>query len=174
MAKTNAKKPAPKKASAAKPAVKAPAKKPAVKAPAKPAVAQKPAAKAPAKPAAKPVAAKKAPVKAAAKPAVKAPAKKAAAPAAKKAPAKPAVKKEAPKSCSCNKKNCAEPANCFEKLIAEIYGKLADDANVANLLKDFFYTELLAKGIDENAASDMANRVEIEIKSFEANIEIAE
>ena len=147
MAKTNAKKPAPKKASAAKPAVK----------------------KAPAKPAAKPVA-KKAPVKAAAKPAVKAPAKK----PAVKAPAKPAVKKETPKSCSCNKKNCAEPANCFEKLIAEIYGKLADDANVANLLKDFFYTELLAKGIDENAASDMANRVEIEIKSFEANIEIAE
>ena len=93
-------------------------------------------------------------------------------PAPKKAPAaksaKPAAKGDAKKKCGC------ADGNCFENLIAEIFGKLADDANVENLLKDFFYTELLNKDIDEAAASDMANRVEIEVKAFEANIEIAE
>ena len=148
MAKTNAKKTAPKKAPAAKPAKNA-----AKKAPAKP--AQKaPAKKAPAKPAPK-----------ASKPAQK--------------PSKAcACKNDPKKACDCKndpQKSCGcQGGNCFEKLIAEIFGKLADDSNVANLLKDFFYTELLNKGIDESAASDMANRIEIEIKSFEANIEIAE
>ena len=161
MAKTNAKKTAPKKAPAAKPAKNA-----AKKAPVKP--AQKaPAKKAPAKPA------QKAPVQ-------KAPAKPA--PKASKPAQKPskacACKNDPKKACDCKndpQKSCGcQGGNCFEKLIAEIFGKLADDSNVANLLKDFFYTELLNKGIDESAASDMANRIEIEIKSFEANIEIAE
>jgi len=167
MAKTNAKKTAPKKAPAAKPAKNA-----AKKAPAKP--AQKaPAKKAPAKPAQK--AAPKKPAPKASKPAPK-PAK---ACACKNDPKKSCDCKNDPKkSCDCKndpKKSCGcQGGNCFEKLIAEIFGKLADDANVANLLKDFFYTELLNKGLDESAASDMANRIEIEIKSFEANIEIAE
>ena len=161
MAKTNAKKTAPKKAPAAKPAKNA-----AKKAPAKP--AQKaPAKKAPAKPAQK-APAKKAPAK---------PAPKASKPAQKPSKAC-ACKNDPKKACDCKndpQKSCGcQGGNCFEKLIAEIFGKLADDSNVANLLKDFFYTELLNKGIDESAASDMANRIEIEIKSFEANIEIAE
>ena len=147
MAKTNAKKTAPKKAPAAKPVKNAAKKAPA-----------KPAQKAPAK---------KAPAKPAQKAAPKKPAPKASKPAPKPAKAC-ACKNDPKKSCGC------QGGNCFEKLIAEIFGKLADDANVANLLKDFFYTELLNKGLDESAASDMANRIEIEIKSFEANIEIAE
>lgn len=147
MAKTNAKKTAPKKAPAAKPAKNAAKKAPA-----------KPAQKAPAK---------KAPAKPAPKAAPKKPAPKASKPAQKPSKAC-ACKNDPQKSCGC------QGGNCFEKLIAEIFGKLADDSNVANLLKDFFYTELLNKGIDESAASDMANRIEIEIKSFEANIEIAE
>lgn len=134
----------------------------------KPAPKKAPAAKS-AKPAAKKAAPKTAPKKAPAKP------------AAKKRPRKLPAKKTAPakKACACAKGDakkkcgCAD-GNCFENLIAEIFGKLADDANVENLLKDFFYTELLNKGIDEAAASDMANRVEIEVKAFEANIEIAE
>lgn len=157
MAKTNAKKTAPKKAPAAKPAKNAAKKAPA-----------KPAQKAPAK---------KAPAKPAPKAAPKKPAPKASKPAQK--PSKASACKNAPKkACDCKndpQKSCGcQGGNCFEKLIAEIFGKLADDSNVANLLKDFFYTELLNKGIDESAASDMANRIEIEIKSFEANIEIAE
>lgn len=161
MAKTNAKKTAPKKAPAAKPAKNA-----AKKAPVKP--AQKaPAKKAPAKPAQK-APAQKAPAK---------PAPKASKPAQKPSKAC-ACKNDPKKACDCKndpQKSCGcQGGNCFEKLIAEIFGKLADDSNVANLLKDFFYTELLNKGIDESAASDMANRIEIEIKSFEANIEIAE
>ena len=144
MAKTNAKKTAPKKAPAAKPAKNA-----AKKAPAKP--AQKAAPKKPAPKASKPA---QKPSKAC---------------ACKNDPKKACDRKNDPqKSCGC------QGGNCFEKLIAEIFGKLADDSNVVNLLKDFFYTELLNKGIDESAASDMANRIEIEIKSFEANIEIAE
>lgn len=147
MAKTNPKKPVAKKAMAAKPA-----KTVAAKAPAKP-VAKKPEAKAPAK----------------------APAKKAVSKAAPKAAAKAPAKKVAQKKCECGKKSCdCESGNCLEKLIAEVFGILADDNNVANLLKDFFFTELLKKGIDEKAASDMANRIEVEIKAFEANIEIAE
>ena len=161
MAKTNAKKTAPKKAPAAKPAKNA-----AKKAPVKP--AQKaPAKKAPAKPAQK-APAQKAPAK---------PAPKASKPAQKPSKAC-ACKNDPKKACDCKndpQKSCGcQGGNCFEKLISEIFGKLADDSNVANLLKDFFYTELLNKGIDESAASDMANRIEIEIKSFEANIEIAE
>lgn len=170
MAKTNAKKTAPKKAPAAKPAKNA-----AKKAPAKP--AQKaPAKKAPAKPAQK-APAQKAPAKPAPKAAPKKPAPKASKPAQKPSKAS-ACKNDPKKACDCKndpQKSCGyQGGNCFEKLIAEIFGKLADDSNVANLLKDFFYTELLNKGIDESAASDMANRIEIEIKSFEANIEIAE
>ncbi len=144
MAKTNAKKTAPKKAPAAKPAKNA---------------------------------AKKAPAKPAPKAAPKKPAPKASKPAQKPSKAC-ACKNDPKKACDCKndpQKSCGcQGGNCFEKLIAEIFGKLADDSNVANLLKDFFYTELLNKGIDESAASDMANRIEIEIKSFEANIEIAE
>ncbi len=152
MAKNNTKKPVAKKPVAKKPvAKKAPVKQAVKKAPAK-------------KPAPKKAVAKKAPAKPVAKKAV-----------AKKAPAK----KQPKKACACKnggKKECTcgGKCDCYEKLIAEVFGKLSDTANVVVLLKDYFYTELLNKGIAEAKASDMANGIDIEIASFEANIDIIE
>ncbi len=127
---------------------------------------------------------KKAPVKstaakAAKKPAVKAAAKK---PVAKKAvpakaaPAKKAVAAKKPCKCNsakpcCGKKDC-DCAEKFEKLIAEIFGQLSDIRTVEELMKDYFFTELLKRKIDEDSANEMANKLTINVESFEANIDI--
>ncbi len=121
----------------------------------------------------KPVAKKTAPAKAA-------PAKKA---VASKAAKKPVAKKAAPvapakKPCKCNSaKPCCGKKDCdcqekFEKLIAEIFGQLSDIRAVEELMKDFFFTELLKRKIDEDSANEMANKLTINVESFEANIDI--
>ncbi len=135
-----------------------------------------------AKAAKKPVAKKTAPAKAA--PAKKAVAAKAAKKTAAKAAAKkPVAKKAAPvapakKPCKCNSaKPCCGKKDCdcqekFEKLIAEIFGQLSDIRAVEELMKDFFFTELLKRKIDEDSANEMANKLTINVESFEANIDI--
>ena len=117
--------------------------------------------------------------KTAKKPAVKAAAKK---PAAKKAapakaaPAKKAVAAKKPCKCNsaqpcCGKKDC-DCQEKFEKLIAEIFGQLSDITAVEELMKDYFFTELLKRKIDEDSANEMANKLTINVESFEANIDI--
>jgi len=116
--------------------------------------------------------AKKKTVKTAAKTAPK----KAAKPAAKKAPAKVAKRAEK-SSCSCGEQSCScsqSGSFCFESLIQETFGKLSDTERVADLLKDYFFTELLAKGIEEPVANALANRLDIKVSDFEVNIELLE
>lgn len=114
----------------------------------------------------KKAAAKKAPVK-------KAPAEKKA-PAAKKAPEKKcacASKKAAgKKACDCKGKE----APCFGSLISEVFSQLQDTDNLSTLMKDYFFTELLKRGIEENTANTLANKLDVQIESFEANIDFAE
>ena len=116
--------------------------------------------------------AKKKTVKTAAKTAPK----KAAKPAPKKAPAK--VSKRAEKSpCSCGEQSCScsqSGSFCFESLIQETFGKLSDTERVADLLKDYFFTELLSKGVEEPVANALANRLDIKVSDFEVNIELLE
>ncbi|MDY5582328.1 MAG: hypothetical protein SPF41_00045 [Candidatus Merdousia sp.] len=123
---------------------------------------------APKKPVKKAAASKAAP-KAAAK---KAPVKKA--PAAKKAPEKKcacASKKAAgKKTCDCKGKG----APCFGSLISEVFSQLQDTDNLSTLMKDYFFTELLKRGIEENTANTLANKLDVQIESFEANIDFAE
>ncbi len=110
----------------------------------------------------------------------KAPAKKAVA----KAPAKKAVAK---KTCGCGSKTCKiNPSkkccgkkNCkcgeiYEKQVAEVFGQLSDIAAVENLMKDYFFTELLKRGVDEEEANAKANALIINVDAFEANIDIPE
>jgi hypothetical protein len=136
------------------------------------------------------MATKKAVKKAPAKKAVakKTPAKKA---VAKKAPAKKAVEKKAPaKKCGCQcaskkgkcagKKECRckklgmPKGVCFEKLIAEIFTQLEDKENLAILLTDYFFMELVRRGIDEELANKLANSIEVVVESFEAGVGIIE
>ena len=130
---------------------------------------------------AKKSAAPKKPVKKAAAPkaaAKKAPVKKA--PAAKKAPA---VKKAPEKKCACASKKAAgkkacdckgKEAPCFGSLISEVFSQLQDTDNLSTLMKDYFFTELLKRGIEENTANTLANKLDVQIESFEANIDFAE
>lgn len=129
---------------------------------------------APKKPVKKAAASNAAP-KAAAK---KAPVKKA--PAAKKAPA---VKKAPEKKCACASKKAAgkkacdckgKEAPCFGSLISEVFSQLQDTDNLSTLMKDYFFTELLKRGIEENTANTLANKLDVQIESFEANIDFAE
>lgn len=134
------------------------------------------------------MATKKAVKKAPAKKAVakKAPAKKAVAKKApaKKAPAKKAVAKKAPaKKCGCkcnNKKECKckklgmPKGVCFESLIAEVFAQLEDKENLAILLTDYFFMELVRRGIDEELANKLANSIEVVVESFEAGVGIIE
>lgn len=91
------------------------------------------------------------------------PAKKAAAPAPKKP-----CKADAKKTC-CGKKNCACAVDA-DKLIAEIFGALNNTAAVETLLKDYFFTELIKKNIDEEKANTMANNLTVQIENFDATI----
>lgn len=118
---------------------------------------------------------------------------------AKAAPAKAAKKAKAPvkaaaktakKACKCkeekgkckcakgNAKNECEcgceksQRSCFESLIDEIFSDLNDAKNVENLFKDYFYTRLLAKGLDETAANALANRLEITVGALDVNVAI--
>lgn len=116
----------------------------------KPAAAKKPAAVKKPAPAKKPVTAAK-------------PAKKAAAPAPKKP-----CKADAKKTC-CGKKNCACAVDA-DKLVAEIFGALNNTAAVETLLKDYFFTELIKKNIDEEKANTMANNLTVQIENFDATI----
>ena len=40
------------------------------------------------------------------------------------------------------------------------------------LMKDYFFTELLKRKSDEDSANEMANKLTINVESFEANIDI--
>ena len=108
---------------------------------------------------------------------------------AKKAPAKKAVAKKtvAKKSCACAGKKCKtnptkkccgkKGCNCkgiFEKQIAEIFGQLNEIEAVENLLKDYFFTELLKRGVDEEEANAKANMLMVNIETFEANVDMPE
>lgn len=136
------------------------------------------------------MATKKAVKKAPAKKAVakKTPAKKA---VTKKAPAKKAEVKKAPaKKCGCQcgskKGKCAEKKGCrckklglpsgvcFESLIAEVFTQLEDKENLAILLTDYFFMELVRRGIDEELANKLANSIEVVVESFEAGVGIIE
>lgn len=113
----------------------------------------------------------------------KAPAKKAVAkkPVVKKVPEKKAVakkpvaKKVATKMCKCNpQKKCCGKKDCtcnvnFGELIEEIFGQLRDMKAVENLLKDFFFTELLKRGFEEAIANAYANKIIVDMDKFEAN-----
>ena len=101
---------------------------------------------------------------------------------AKKTPAKKTCKcKEEKGECKCAKgsakKECAcgcekSQRSCFESLIDEIFSDLNDAKNVENLFKDYFYTRLLAKGLDETAANALANRLEIAVGALDVNVAI--
>ena len=104
--------------------------------------------------------------------------------ATKKAPTKKTVAK---KPCACSGKKCKtnptkkccgkKDCNCkgtFEKQIAEIFGQLNEIEAVENLLKDYFFTELLKRGIDEEEANAKANMLMVNIETFEANVDIPE
>ena len=117
----------------------------------------------------------------------KAPAKKAVAKKApaKKAVAKKAIAKKAPaKKCGCKcaskKKECRckklglPKGVCFESLIAEVFAQLEDKENLAILLTDYFFMELVRRGIDEELANKLANSIEVVVESFEAGVGIIE
>ena len=121
-------------------------------------------------------AAKKAVKKAVSK-AAKVPAKKASpAKAAKKAPEKKCSCGKDGKKCSCGKADCkcGGEGFCFEKLVTEIFGQLSDESVMAALMQDYFYTELLKKGFEENMANTLANKLNVDIASFEADVSIKE
>lgn len=110
----------------------------------------------------------------------KKPVKKAAAP---KAASKAAAKKAPEKKCACaskkaaGKKACAckdKKTPCFGSLISEVFSQLQDTDNLSTLMKDYFFTELLKRGIEENTANTLANKLDVQIESFEANIDFAE
>lgn len=109
--------------------------------------------------------------------------------ATKKAPAKKTVAKKtvAKKPCACAGKKCKtnptkkccgkKGCDCkgiFEKQIAEIFGQLNEIEAVENLLKDYFFTELLKRGVDEEEANAKANMLMVNIETFEANVDIPE
>ena len=121
----------------------------------------------------------------------KAPAKKA---VAKKAPAKKAVEKKAvakkapakkccgnsgckcatkKKECRCKKLGMPKGV-CFESLITEVFSQLEDKENLAILLTDYFFMELVRRGIDEELANKLANSIEVVVESFEAGVGIIE
>ena len=121
----------------------------------------------------------------------KAPAKKA---VAKKAPVKKAVEKKAvakkapakkccgnsgckcatkKKECRCKKLGMPKGV-CFESLITEVFSQLEDKENLAILLTDYFFMELVRRGIDEELANKLANSIEVVVESFEAGVGILE
>ncbi len=116
-------------------------------------------------------------------PAKKAVAKKA---PAKKVPAKKSAVKPAAKKCACQSKSAAKKCGgkkecacrkaglpkgvCFNSLVTEIFSSLEDNENLSMLMKDFFFTELLKRDIDENIANTLANKLNVVIQSFEADI----
>ncbi len=92
--------------------------------------------------------------------------------------AAPQQQKQAQKMCKnnpskpcCGKKNC-DCASNSAALISEIFGCLSSTKALEELLKDYFFTELLKRGFDENCANDMANKVSIQIGNFDADIDI--
>lgn len=131
---------------------------------------------------------KAAPKKVAPKPPVKK------APAKKTAPKKPETKKVAPKKTEtkkpeqkkefknekkckanpqkpcCGKKDC-DCKNQGKKLIAEIFGQLNQINAIEDLLKDYFFTELLKRGTDEIIATQAANNLIITVEGLEATID---
>ena len=121
----------------------------------------------------------------------KAPAKKA---VAKKAPVKKAVEKKAvakkapakkccgnsgckcatkKKECRCKKLGMPKGV-CFESLITEVFSQLEDKENLEILLTDYFFMELVRRGIDEELANKLANSIEVVVESFEAGVGILE
>ena len=119
--------------------------------------------------------------KTAAKAAAKSTVKKAVAPKAAKAPAKKAPAKKAPAKKAGKKGKCggscgcgSDKSFCFETLISEIFNQLGDTQTLSELMKDYFFTELLKRGIDESVANALANKISVEIENFEANIDIIE
>lgn len=134
--------------------------------------------------------------KTAAKTATKPAAKKAAPKAPAKCPAKKgatcAGKTSPKKDCSCKKSDCKCDATqkkgscasskkeckcnksesqgvCFEKLLNEVFSQL----DSAELLKDYFFTELLKRGFEEPVANAMANRISVDV-NIEGDISIIE
>lgn len=98
------------------------------------------------------------------------PAKKAASQQQKQAQKQKMCKNNPSKPC-CGKKNC-DCASNSAALISEIFGCLSSTKALEELLKDYFFTELLKRGFDENCANDMANKVSIQIGNFDADIDI--
>ena len=90
--------------------------------------------------------------------------------AVKKAPCQKACKANPAKKC-CGKKDCDCQSTAIT-LISEIFGRLSDTKAVEELLKDYFFTELLKRGFDESAANNMCNRLSVQIANFDANIDI--
>jgi hypothetical protein len=85
--------------------------------------------------------------------------------------------KKSGEKCSCGKSDCkcgGGEGFCFEKLVTEIFGKLSDESVMAALMQDYFYTELLKKGFEENMANTLANKLNVDIASFEADVSIKE
>jgi len=94
--------------------------------------------------------------------------------APKKAEVKKPATKKVPAKKTCGKSDCKCKASpeigCFDALITEIFTQLQDTQNLTNLLKDFFYTELLKRGIEDRMANTLANKLEITVEGFGANI----
>lgn len=116
--------------------------------------------------------------KTATKTAAKVPAKKAAAAKKTAAAKKPCAEKKAAKGC-CGKGGCAckkaeAEAICAESLVSEIFSQLEDTEVLSALLGDFFFCELVKRGVDEQTANDLANKLNIDVEAFEANIELGE
>ena len=132
---------------------------------------------------------KKEPAKKAPVVAKKAVAKKA--PVASKAPAKAqtkAVTSKAPakKECACggkttckanpNKKCCGKKdCKCkvdSKKVLDEIFGQLNSIEAIEELLINFFYSELLARGYSDEQATELANKVIVDVQNLEARVDI--
>ncbi len=107
----------------------------------------------------------------AAKKSVKKTAKKPVESKAKKA-VQPASKK-AEKQCACALRDDKIEDVCISSLVSEIFSQLQDTDNLSNLMKDYFFTELLKRGIAEDDANAIANKIDVQIECFEANIDFA-
>lgn len=111
--------------------------------------------------------------KTATKTAAKATAKKAATAKKTAAAKKPCAEKKAAKGgCACKKAEAE--AICAESLVSEIFSQLEDTEVLSALLGDFFFCELVKRGVDEQTANDLANKLNIDVEAFEANIELGE
>jgi len=123
-------------------------------------------------PVAKKAVAKKAPI------AKKAPVKAQTKTVTSKAPAKKECACGGKKTCKANpNKKCCGKKDCKckidnKKVLDEIFGQLNSTEAIEELLINFFYSELLARGYSDEQATELANKVVVDVQNLEAHVDI--